>query len=146
MFERDTERARRALFWARYEVSTVGGMALEPEHLLLGLLREGKGLTSQLFIRARVRFESVRRQIRMRMSEGEKVPVSVEIPFSQGVQRILQSAAAEAERLGHNYIGTEHLLLGVLREANTVAAHALVAKRDRPRGGSRGDRSLDQAR
>lgn len=127
MFERYTERARRALFFARREVSEVGGVALAPEHLLLGLLRDRTGLTSDLFIREQVRFDSVRSEIQMRMSEGEKVPTSAEIPFSDGAQRILQHTAAEAERLGHDYIGTEHLLLGILCEPNTVAAHVLVA-------------------
>jgi ATP-dependent Clp protease ATP-binding subunit ClpC len=64
----------------------------------------------------------------MRMSGDEKVPVYVEIPFSQGTKRILESAAVEAERLGHNYIGTEHLLLGILCAPDTVAAQALVEK------------------
>ena len=128
MFERYTERARRALFFARYEASVLGGVALETEHLLLGLLREGKGLTSDLFARAGVRFDSVRSEIQMRVPGGEKVPLSVDIPFSQGTRRILESAAAEAERLGHNYIGTEHLLLGILCTPETVAAQALVGR------------------
>ena len=103
-------------------------MAIETEHLLLGLLREGKGLTGDLFARAQVGFDSVRRDIKVRMPAREKVPTSVEMPFSEGTQRILRSAAAEAERLDHDYIGTEHLLLGTLRETDTVAAGMLAAR------------------
>jgi ATP-dependent Clp protease ATP-binding subunit ClpC len=128
VFERYTERARRALFFARYETSELGGVAVETEHLLLGLLRAAKGLSSGLFARAQVSFDSVRREIKMRTPAGEKVPTSLEIPFSPGTRRILQSAAAEAERLGHNYIGTEHLLLGMLCESDTAAAQVLLEK------------------
>ena len=74
MFERYTERARRALFFARYETSALGGVAVETEHLLLGVLRTGKGLSSRLFERAQVSFDSVRREIQMRTPAGEKVP------------------------------------------------------------------------
>ena len=106
----------------------LGGVAVETEHLLLGLLRAGRGLSSRLFERAQVSFDSVRRDILMRTPAGEMVSTSVEIPFSHGTQRILESAAAEAERLGHAYIGTEHLLLGILCESDTAAARVLVDK------------------
>jgi ATP-dependent Clp protease ATP-binding subunit ClpC len=106
----------------------LGGVAVETEHLLLGVLRAGRGLSSRLFERAQVSFDSVRRDILMRTPAGEMVSTSVEIPFSHGTQRILESAAAEAERLGHAYIGTEHLLLGILCESDTAAARVLVDK------------------
>ena len=128
VFERYTERARRALFFARYETSALGGLAVETEHLLLGLLRDGRGFGSRMLERAHVSFDSVRRDIQMRTPAGEKVSPSVEIPFSDGTQRILESAKAEAERLGHDYIGTEHLLLGILCESDTAAANVLVDK------------------
>src|ERR671919_653874 len=117
MFERYTERARRVLFFARYEASQLGSISIETEHLLLGLIREGKGLTSRIFARSHLSLESIRKEIEGRTVFREKVSTSVEIPFS-----------AEADRLLHNYIGTEHLLLGILREERSVAATILMEK------------------
>jgi ATP-dependent Clp protease ATP-binding subunit ClpC len=128
VFERYTEPARRALFFARYELSELGGTAIETEHILLGLLREGNGLTTNLFARAEVHVDSVRREIQMRMPDGQRFPTSMELPFSQHAKRVLKSGASESDRLGHNYIGTEHLLLGILREPDTVAAKILVER------------------
>jgi hypothetical protein len=126
MFERFTERARRVLFFARYEASQLGSIGIEPEHLLLGLVREGKGLTSTLFGRANLSLASIRQQIEGRVTFREKVSTSVEIPFSAATKRAMQFAADEADRLLHNYIGTEHLLLGLLREERSVAATVLT--------------------
>src|ERR671919_4192 len=122
MFERYTERARRVLFFARYEASQLGSISIETEHLLLGLIREGKGLTSRIFARSHLSLESIRKEIEGRTVFREKVSTSVEIPFSAETKRVLQFAAEEADRLLHNYIGTEHLLLGILREERSVAA------------------------
>lgn len=126
MFERYTERARRVLFFARYEASQLGSITIESEHLLLGLMREGKGLTSRLFARRHVSAEHVRREIESRSVYREKVATSVEIPFSTDSKAILQYAAEEADRLLHNYIGTEHLLLGILRAERSTAAAILA--------------------
>ena len=128
MFERYTERARRVLFFARYEASQLGSISIETEHLLLGLIREGKGLTSRIFQRSHLSLETIRKEIEGRTIFKEKVSTSVEIPFSQETKRVLQHAAEEAERLMHNYIGTEHLLLGILREEQSVAATILMEK------------------
>ena len=122
MFERYTERARRVLFFARYEASQLGSISIETEHLLLGLIREGKGLTSRIFARSHLSLESIRKEIEGRTVFREKVSTSVEIPFSTETKRVLQYSAEEADRLLHNYIGTEHLLLGILREERAVAA------------------------
>src|SRR6266550_459913 len=116
MFERYTERARRVLFFARYEASQLGSISIETEHLLLGLIREGKGLTSRIFARSHLSLENIRKEIEGRTVFREKVSTSVELPFSPETKRVLQFAAEEADRLLHNYIGTEHLLLGILRE------------------------------
>jgi len=126
MFERYTERARRVLFFARYEASQLGSLAIESEHLLLGLIREGKGLTARIFARSQLSLEHVRKEIEGRTAFREKVSTSVEIPFSGETKRILQRAAEEADRLRHGYIGTEHLLLGILREDRSVAASILI--------------------
>ena len=128
MFERYTERARRVLFFARYEASQLGSITIETEHLLLGLIREGKGLTSRIFARAHLSLESIRKEVEGRSVFHEKVSTSIEIPFSIETKRVLQFAADEATQLTHNYIGTEHLLLGILCEEQSVAASILMEK------------------
>ncbi|HVW03417.1 MAG TPA: ATP-dependent Clp protease ATP-binding subunit [Vicinamibacterales bacterium] len=128
MFERYTERARRVLFFARYEATQLGSNTIETEHLLLGLIREGKGLTSRIFARSHLSLESIRKEIEGRTVFREKVQTSVEIPFSAETKRVLQFAAEEADRLLHTYIGTEHLLLGILREERSAAASILYEK------------------
>src|SRR4051794_15087123 len=128
MFERYTERARRGLFFARYEASQLGSVSLETQHLLLGLICEGKGVTSRIFARSHLSLENIRKENEGRTVYREKVSTSVEIPFSAETKRVLQFAAEEADRLLHNYIGTEHLLLGILREERSVAASILMEK------------------
>ena len=128
MFERYTERARRVLFFARYEASQLGGIAIESEHLLLGLIREGKGLTARIFSRAHLSLETIRKEIEGRTAFREKISTAVEIPFSPEVKRALNFAAEESDRLFHNYIGTEHLLLGILREERCAAAVMLMER------------------
>ena len=128
MFERYTERARRVLFFARYEATQLGSTSIETEHLLLGLIREGKGLTSRIFARSHLSLESIRKEIEGRTVFREKVSTSVEIPFSPETRRVLQYSAEEADRLLHTYVGTEHLLLGILREERSVAASILYEK------------------
>src|SRR5687768_7582248 len=127
MFERYTERARRVLFFARYEASQLGSLSIETEHLLLGLVREGKGLTSRLFAMTHLSLENLRREIEEQTVFRERVPTSQEIPFAPGVRRALQAAANEADRLLHNYIGSEHLLLGLLGDDTTLAGRLLAA-------------------
>ena len=129
MFERYTERARRVLFFARYEASQLGSVSIGTEHLLLGLIREGKGLTSRIFARSHLSLETIRKDIETSTKiPREKVSTSVEIPFSDETKQVLRHAADEADRLLHNYIGTEHLLLGLLREQQSVAATRLIEK------------------
>ena len=126
MFERFTESARRALFFARYEVSQRGGYVLDTEHLLLGVLREGSGIMPRLLALANAPVAALRRDIDARPVSEEQVSTSVEVPFSAGAQRALQLAGEEADRLLHNYIGTEHLLLGLLRCDGSTAATVLA--------------------
>ncbi len=124
MFERYTEKARRVIFFARYEASQFGSPYIETEHLLLGLLREDKALTNR-FLRSHGSVESIRKQIEGRTAIREKVSTSVDLPLSQESKRVLAYAAEEAERLAHKHIGTEHLLLGLLREDKCFAAEIL---------------------
>ncbi len=124
MFERYTEKARRVIFFARYEASQFGSPYIETEHLLLGLLREDKALTNR-FLRSHASVESIRKQIEAHTTIREKVSTSVDLPLSQECKRVLAYAAEEAERLSHKHIGTEHLLLGLLREEKCYAAEIL---------------------
>jgi uncharacterized protein (TIGR03435 family) len=128
MFERYTEPARRVLFFARYEASQFGSQSMELEHLLLGLLREGKGLACRLLARAGLSPEAVRAEIGRRTTPRRVVSTSVEIPFSAEFKQALQFAAEESDRLLHDYIGAEHLLLGMLRMDGSLAASILIAK------------------
>src|SRR6266446_5577344 len=106
MFERYTEKARRVIFFARYEASQFGSPYIETEHLLLGLLREDKALANR-FLRSHAAVESIRKQIEGHTTIREKVSTSVDLPLS------------------HEHIGTEHLLLGLLREEKCFAAEIL---------------------
>ena len=124
MFERYTEKARRVIFFARYEASQVGSPYIETEHLLLGLLREDKALARRL-LHSGGSVESIRKKIHEYPTVGEKIPTSVDLPLSNECKRVLAYAAEEAERLGHKYIGSEHLLLGLLREKASLAAQLL---------------------
>jgi ATP-dependent Clp protease ATP-binding subunit ClpC len=128
MFERYTEKARRVIFFARYEASQFGAQAIEAEHILLGLLREDKGLTNRFFPRPQGSIESIRKDIEHRTVVREKVSTSVDLPLSQTAKRVLGYAQEESERLAHRYIGTEHLLLGLLREEKSVAAEILYER------------------
>jgi len=124
MFERYTEKARRVIFFARYEACQFGSPYIETEHLLLGLLREDKLLANR-FLRSQANIESIKKQIEAQTTTREKVPTSVDLPLSTECKRVLAYAAEEAERLGHKHIGTEHLLLGLLREDKCFAAELL---------------------
>jgi hypothetical protein len=126
MFERYTERARRVLFFSRYEASQMGGPEIMPEHLLLGLIREHKGVIGKLFERLNVSLNRVRIQVERSAPQGDKVSTSVEIPFSAETKSILKLAAQESERLLHPDIGTEHLLLGLLGHERSHAGSILI--------------------
>jgi ATP-dependent Clp protease ATP-binding subunit ClpC len=125
MFERYTESARRALFFARYEVCELGAASIEAEHLLLGVSRAGSGVVARVLSDAELSTDTLRREIAGRSAFRERISTSVEIPFSPSTKRVLDFAAEEADRLAHAYIGIEHLLLGVLREDDPVAASNL---------------------
>jgi ATP-dependent Clp protease ATP-binding subunit ClpC len=127
VFERYTEKARRVIFFARYEASQYGSPYIETEHLLLGLLREDKALANR-FLRTHGSIESIRKEIEARITVRERISTSVEVPLSQECKRILNFAAEEAERLGHKHVGTEHLLLGVLREEKSFGAEILLER------------------
>jgi ATP-dependent Clp protease ATP-binding subunit ClpC len=124
VFERYTEKARRVIFFARYEACQYGSHYIETEHLLLGLMREDKALANR-FLRTSGSIEAIRKEIESRITMRERISTSVDVPLSQECKRILNFAAEEAERLGHKHIGTEHLLLGILREEKCFASEIL---------------------
>ena len=124
MFERYTEKARRVVFFARYEASHFGSPYIETEHLLLGLLREDKALAYR-FLQKDSSAESIRRQIEENTTIRDWISTSVDLPLSNESKRVLAYAAEEAERLANKHIGTEHLLLGLLREERCFATQIL---------------------
>jgi ATP-dependent Clp protease ATP-binding subunit ClpC len=124
MFERYTTKARRVISRARYEVSQSGASAIETEHLLLGLLREDEALIAHFFPKPSS-MRLIRQQIEERAVSGKKILTSVEVPLSNESQKVLTYAAEEAERKLRQQIGPEHLLLGLLREENSLAAQIL---------------------
>ncbi len=128
MFERYTEKARRVIFFARYEASQFGAPAIEPEHLLLGLMREDKTLTARFLARAQTSLEAIRKEIEGRAPLREKISTSVELPLAPETKRVLAFAHEESDRLQHRHIGTEHLLLGLLREERSMAAEILYER------------------
>jgi hypothetical protein len=113
MFERYTEKARRAIFFARYESSQYGSPYIETEHLLLGLLRENKSLHRWL---PKTTPEAIRRQVDDQSSGRPRTSTSVDLPLSPDSKRVLKHAMEEADALSHKHIGTEHLFLGLLDE------------------------------
>jgi ATP-dependent Clp protease ATP-binding subunit ClpC len=125
MFEKFTEKAKRILFLARYEASQQGSKVIGTEHILLGLLKEGEETTRELFTRANVSMDLLQAELERRNPPREKLSTSVEIPFSEETKKALQFAEEEAERLMHPHIGTEHLLLGLLRLEDAVAGRML---------------------
>ena len=128
MFDRFTSRALQVLFYARSQVSQLGSSELEPEHILLGLLDDDKGLGSRILARTGGTLDDLRRDIVRRLPKRETISESDDIPFSTSCERVLQYAAEEADRLLHKAVGTEHLLLGLLREHRGVAAEVLAAR------------------
>src|SRR5438067_3485979 len=124
MFERYTEKARRVVFFARYEASQFGSPFIETEHLLLGLLREDEGLNYRVF-RSHAAVETVRDKLISGMQQGQPFSTAVDLPLSNACKRVLAYAAEEAERLQDKHIGTEHILLGLMREKESTAAQVL---------------------
>jgi hypothetical protein len=122
MFERYTEKARRAIFFSRYESSQYGSPYIETEHLLLGLLRENKSLHRWLL---KTTPDAIRRQVDDQSSGRPRTSTSVDLPLSGASKRVLKYAADEADALSHKHIGTEHIFLGLLDEKGCLAEKLL---------------------
>lgn len=119
MFERFTEKARRTVFFARYEASQFGSAFIEPGHMLLGLLREDRALVPGIDA------EAVRKELEAIYPPGERVSTSIDLPVSRDGQKIFAYAAEEAENLRHKHIGTEHMLLAFLRDESSPCGRLL---------------------
>ncbi|MDR7417700.1 MAG: ATP-dependent Clp protease ATP-binding subunit [Armatimonadota bacterium] len=126
MFERFTERARRVIILAQEEAKRLNHSAVGTEHILLGIIREGEGVASKVLESLNISPERVRAEIEGAIGRGERSPHE-EVAFTPRAKKVLELALDEARRLGHNYIGTEHLLLGLIREGEGVAARVLEA-------------------
>ena len=125
MFERFTERARKVIILAREEAIRLGHNFVGTEHLLLGLIREGDGLAVAILKKLNVNLSAVKAEVEKIVSIGSEVAPAGEIPFTPQAKKVLEYAISEARSLGHNYIGTEHLLLGLIREGEGTASLVL---------------------
>ena len=126
MFERYTEKARRVIFFARYEALQYGSPVISPEHILLGLMREDKTLSARFFpFRKNITVEAVRREVEERIVLRDRIPQSAELHLASETKRILILANEESRYLENRHIGPEHLLLGILRQEQSVAAEIL---------------------
>ena len=131
MFERFTDRARRVVVLAQEEARMLNHNYIGTEHILLGLIHEGEGVAAKALERMEISLEAVRAQVEEVIGQGQQAP-SGHIPFTPRAKKVLELSLREALQLGHNYIGTEHILLGLIHEGEGVAAKALesLQKRD----------------
>jgi Clp amino terminal domain, pathogenicity island component len=125
MFERFTDRARRVVVLAQEEARSLDHNWLGTEHILLGLIREGEGIAAKALESLGISLDAVRQQVEEIIGRGQQPP-SGHIPFTPRTKKVLELALRESLQLGHNYIGTEHILLGLIREGDGVAAQVLV--------------------
>jgi ATP-dependent Clp protease ATP-binding subunit ClpC len=125
MFERFTDRARRVVVLAQEEARMLNHNYIGTEHLLLGLIHEGEGVAARALESLGISLEAVRQQVEEIIGRGEQA-LSGHIPFTPRAKKVLELASREARQLGHRYIGTEHILLGLIREGEGVAAQVLV--------------------
>jgi hypothetical protein len=125
VFERFTERARQVVVLAQEEARTLGHSYIGSEHILLGLLREVEGLAARVLESLDVTLERVRAEVERIVSRGDEAAAGQQMPFTPRAKRVLELARREALSLGQNYIGTEHILLGIAREHDGVAARIL---------------------
>jgi ATP-dependent Clp protease ATP-binding subunit ClpA len=126
MFERFTDRARRVVVLAQDEARMLNHNYIGTEHILLGLIHEGEGLAAKALESLGISLQAVRQQVEQIIGQGESAPAAGHIPFTPRAKKVLELSLREAMQLGHNYLGTEHILLGLIREGEGVAAQVLV--------------------
>jgi ATP-dependent Clp protease ATP-binding subunit ClpC len=125
MFERFTDRARRVVVLAQEEARRLGHNHIGTEHILLGLIHEGEGTAAKALQALGVSLEAARQQVEETIGRGTE-PLSDHIPFTPRAKKVMELSLRESLQLGHDYIGTEHILLGLIREGDGVAAQVLV--------------------
>jgi hypothetical protein len=125
MLERFTDRARRVVKLAEEEARRLNHNYIGTEHILLGLIREGEGVAAKALESLGISLDAVRQQVEEIIGQGQQAPFDV-IPFTPRSKKVLELSLRESQQLGHNYIGTEHILLGLIREGDGVAAQVLV--------------------
>ena len=125
MFERFTDRARRVVVLAQEEARILDHNYIGTEHILLGLIHEGEGVAATALESLGISLEAVRSQVVELIGHGQAAPTG-HIPFTPRAKKVLELSLREALQLGHNYIGTEHILLGLIREGEGVAAQVLI--------------------
>ena len=125
MFERFTDRARRVVVLAQEEARMLNHNYIGTEHILLGLIHEGEGVAAKALESLGISLDAVRQQVEEIIGQGQQAP-SGHIPFTPRAKKVLELSLREALQLSHNYIGTEHILLGLIREGDGVAAQVLV--------------------
>ena len=126
MFNRFTERARKVVILAKEEARRFNHDYIGTEHILLGLIREGEGVAAAVLQKLGVSLENIRLEIEKLVQPGPTTQIIGDIPFTPRAKKALELAAEEARALGHNYIGTEHLLLGLIREGEGIASQVLL--------------------
>ena len=125
MFERFTDRARRVVVLSQEEARLLNHNYIGTEHLLLGLIHEGQGVAAKALESLGIRLEALRSQVEEAIGRGQRAP-SGHLSFTPRAKKVLELSLRESQQLGHDYIGTEHLLLGLVREGEGVAAQVLV--------------------
>src|SRR6266446_6902584 len=125
MFERFTDASRRVVVLAQEEARILNHDYIGTEHILLGLLREGEGVAAKALESLGISLEAVRQHVGKITGQGQQAPAG-HVPFTPRAKKVLELSLREALQLGHNYIGTEHILLGLIREGEGVAAQVLV--------------------
>jgi ATP-dependent Clp protease ATP-binding subunit ClpC len=125
MFKRFTDRARRVVVLAQEEARMLKHGYIGTEHILLGLIHEGEGVAAKALESLGISLDAVRQQVEEIIGQGQHTP-SGHIPFTPRAKEVLELSLTEAVQLGHDYIGTEHILLGLIREGGGVAAEVLV--------------------
>ncbi|MEA2827844.1 MAG: ATP-dependent Clp protease ATP-binding subunit ClpC [Actinomycetota bacterium] len=126
MFERFTDRARRVVVLAQEEARLLNHSYIGTEHVLLGLIHEGEGVAAKALEDLGISLEAVRLRVEDMIGHGDLAPAEGHIPFTPRAKKVLELSLREALQLGHNYIGTEHILLGLVREGQGVAAQVLL--------------------
>ncbi|HLS44246.1 MAG TPA: Clp protease N-terminal domain-containing protein, partial [Ornithinicoccus sp.] len=125
MFERFTDRARRVVVLAQEEARMLNHNYIGTEHILLGLIHEGEGVAAKALETLDISLDAVREQVQEIIGQGQQSPTG-HIPFTPRAKKVLELSLREGLQLGHNYIGTEHILLGLIREGEGVAAQVLI--------------------